>query len=97
MTWQPITTAPKDGTLILLLFRIEDTILLKSDGQISHLPPHVAIGKWDPKGYYWVDENGHPDGTGNLMQTGIWDSQGGWFYPSEIMYWCPIPELPEGR
>jgi hypothetical protein len=40
VTWQPIETAPKDGTRILVCFQGDD----------------VAIGQWSVLGGWYVDE-----------------------------------------
>lgn len=78
--WLPIDTAPKDGSLILLLARDE----------ISR----VNIGKWWAEGTSWVDEFGNLDGDAyTLAKTGVWESGGGWFQPNEVSHWMPLPAI----
>lgn len=99
--WQPIETAPKDGTSILLLARGESWIA-EVGGDPSSSPPKCAIGYWDPEGSSWCDSLGrfpgdpsfdHEDGV-NLYTTGSWMSGGGWFQPNEVTHWMPLPEPP---
>lgn len=83
--WQPIETAPKDGTVILLL-SIPDEM---------QRPARVAMGHWNPEGDSWVDEMGRFDGEAyELAQTGVWNSGGGWFQPNEVSHWMPLPAIP---
>lgn len=78
--WQPIETAPKDGTKILLL---------GIDGECE-------VGFWNPDGDSWADDNGQPceAGRGTIQVTGSWFSCGGWFQPNEVTAWAPIPLRP---
>ena len=97
MEWQKIETAPKDGSLILLLSKTYDAFE-ESDGTFVHVSPHIGFGKWRLEGTSWVDEYGNIDGNGDsyhLATTGVWESAGGWFQPNEVTHWCPIPALPE--
>ena len=89
--WQPIETAPKDGTAILLLSKSYEDVLF--DETIHH-PTKVAIGHWKADGTSWVDEMGRLDGEAyTLAVTGIWLSGGGWFQPNEVTHWMPLPEV----
>jgi hypothetical protein len=47
MDWQPIETAPKDGTRILLWV-------------LSQYDPREAVGRWDSHGYWAIDYNDVP-------------------------------------
>lgn len=93
-TWYPIDTAPQDGSLVFLLSEAYDAEMIK--GETTHFPPRVALGKWDPEGTSWVDENGRIGGPGEaytLAVTGTWDSRGGWFQPDEVTHWSPLPGM----
>lgn len=91
--WQLIDTAPKDGSLIMLLSRAHTIVF--DDGEKIYHPPRVNLGKWWPEGDSWVDENGQlGGGCYTLEVTGVWESGGGWFQPNEVTHWHPLPEVP---
>lgn len=92
--WQPIETAPKDGTLILLLSRAYTNTF--EDGEVIHHEARANLGMWNAEGTSWVDENGMLGGECyTLATTGTWSSGGGWFQPNEVTHWAPIPDLPK--
>lgn len=93
--WQPIETAPKDGSAVLLL-----SIPYEMDtgpNGIHQVPAKVAIGYWWPDGTSWVDELGRADcdHAYTLAKTGVWASGGGWFQPNEVSHWMPLPQPPK--
>lgn len=94
--WQMIGTAPKDGRLIWLLTKGYTIDYGEHNGGKIYHPPRCAIGKWNPEGDSWVDENGllGTDDVCQLAVTGIWESGGGWFQPNEVTHWMPLPAPP---
>jgi hypothetical protein len=99
--WQPIETAPKDGTCVLLLSKAYTDPADINGGPYEH-PAKCAIGYWHAEGTAWCDELGrfpdHPEFDSDTMalhKTGVWYSGGGWFQPNEVTHWMPLPEPPE--
>jgi len=96
-SWQPIETAPKDGTSVLLLSKeYTDHHDIPGEPHEIHHPAKCAIGAWDPEGDSWTDEYGQLGGEDVCMLTvtGTWSSGGGWFQPNEVTHWMPLPEPP---
>lgn len=93
MNWQPIETAPKDGTPVLLCSRAY-TVELPDEPSIHHAAK-CHIGVWNPEGDSWTDEHGNFGGEiCTLTVTGTWSSGGGWFQPNEVTHWMPLPSPP---
>lgn len=88
INWQPIETAPKDGTIIYLL-TIGDWI---DDWDLTPLyrPPAIFAGRWNPNGSSWTDANGSFEGEiVTLTTTGNWQIlTGGWLQPNEVSHWA---------
>lgn len=86
--WQDISTAPKDGSAVLLLSKAF------ADERGDH-PAKCHIGKWNAEGDSWTDDLGGFDGEiCTLSVTGVWESGGGWFQPNEVTHWMPLPSPP---
>jgi hypothetical protein len=63
MEWQPIETAPRDGTWVLLYFDGWDTP--SSEGQ-----PTIYVGQWPPEDHWRHDGTWYVD-WGDLTQYHI--------------------------
>lgn len=50
--WQPIETAPKDGTFVLCCDLITP---------FRNQPPIMFVGRWDPEHHGWCDKPWHQD------------------------------------
>ncbi len=66
------------------------------NGPIHH-PARCSIGKWNPNGTSWVNEQGQLDADDvcTLGVTGIWESGGGWFQPNEVTHYMLLPDPPK--
>lgn len=95
MEWQPIATAPKDGTPIIVMSK-GDTFETVPGEPPTVRPPRAYIATWNPDGDSWTDEDGNLEGEICVLTvTGIWASGHGWFQPNEVTHWLPIPPPPK--
>jgi hypothetical protein len=89
--WQPIDTAPKDGTPILAFGRGTDKCMWPAD---EKMPETQCVIWWS-----WHDTTRDEDAGGGLFRKvperalEMWKPMGPhWFYPT---HWMPLPEPPE--
>jgi len=76
--WQPIETAPRDGTPVILC----------SDRTVAIGSWNPEGDSWvDENGD--IEGPAH-----HLEVTGFWNSSGGWFQPNEVSHWMPLPAPP---
>lgn len=82
MEWQPIETAPKDGTAVLIFYENDEPHMYDDEG------PHMAVARWwasaefEPSGWGWTDfsvENWNREEMRQLFPT----------------HWRPLPASPE--
>ena len=78
--WQPIDTAPKDGTWVLLsgtsdIEKIDEYNPAEYDYGMQDKTMRMSISRWERNG--WRDQ---------------WDDYYGPEYPA---FWMPLPEAPE--
>ena len=89
--WQPIETAPKDGTPILLAYRMTSN---EVHGYAPWKEVNAVIGWWEDDSYEqgWricFMEDGAADSYGNSSQFFL-------VVPEDrIRWWTPLPEPPK--
>lgn len=88
--------APWDGNPVWLCTK-EHTDPAGEWHEEVHHPARCSIGRWNPEGDSWVNEQGQLDAEDVCMLavTGFWESGGGWFQPNEVTHWMPLPEPPQ--
>lgn len=88
MTWQPIETAPKDGTCVLVLFEVATV-------DVAHIAFYRSKQDWDDVGNVFASK-----GETETDYIGWWsyvrnsvtqERLDGWRTPK---YWMPLPESP---
>ena len=85
MEWQPIETAPKDGTLVLVYNTLNNGTITSINGKIAvarYGHPHDGLEEslWEYGTYYSEDSK---------------DNQGS--YLISATHWMPLPQPPEGQ
>lgn len=77
--WQPIATAPKDGTDVLLVWHWDSGI---------HRGVTVVLSRWYCRRHAHLSR---PKNCPNEPDCEMdWGAYGGW-----MSHWMPLPELPE--
>jgi hypothetical protein len=85
--WQPIETAPKDGTYIIAFEPDEDRAW----------KPNIAIVQWHlPTSQHFEPDDEDPDLYRKIIKpvgSGFW--VGGPWSPWHATHWMPLPEPPK--
>lgn len=79
MEWQPIETAPKDGTRVMLWRGFTDFGLWSE----------MVIAEWRDDTWMWPAEN--PSTHGEWEENDLLDG----FECNSFTHWMPLPEAPE--
>jgi hypothetical protein len=89
--WQPIETAPKDGTSVLLFGRGTEKIAWPVN---EKMPPICAVGRWYVLEYETMEEIGETGTFRKVMQRGLehWKTPGISFFVAT--HWAPLPPPP---
>lgn len=83
--WQPIETAPKDGTPVLLFVPVQE--LRHYSGASQFIEAITAVGRWYAGGHFQGDDAGWD----------VWpDDRGPTFPPEHPTHWMPLPQEPKG-
>ena len=94
--WQPIATAPKDDTPVLLWLPKPLAAWGDPEGGVGKLErSHVVIGWYDPSDFHW--EKGRSWEVG-VVEAGAADTEGGYScFPIRVAptHWMPLPEPPQ--
>lgn len=81
MEWQPIETAPKDGTRIMLWRGFIN----------SGLWAEMVIAQWFNDEWVWPDQRDNPSTHGNWSDDDMLD---GYASAHGFTHWMPLPEPP---
>jgi hypothetical protein len=82
MEWQPIETAPKDGTRVILW-----------RGFISFGEwPEMIIAQWDDGAWRWPDPRENPSTHGEWADYDLMD---GYEDADSPTHWMPLPDPPK--
>jgi hypothetical protein len=96
MTWQPISSAPKDGTLILLWLPKPVATWGDPEGGVGPLErSHIALGWYDKDRRYFGGEIFFQIG---VVEPGASDSEGHYSclpIKAKPTHWMPLPQPPE--
>ena len=81
MKWQPIETAPKDGTR-LMLWRGSTSFGKWND---------MVVAQWFDGAWRWPDMRDNPSTHGPWSDEELWD---GYEDNKSFTHWMPLPEAP---
>lgn len=82
MNWQPIETAPKDGTRVALW---------RNSAPLGTWQEFV-IAEWHYDGWCWPDPRDNPSNYGEWSEDEILDG----YNAPNFTHWMPLPEPPRG-
>ncbi|WP_444461591.1 DUF551 domain-containing protein [Rhodobacter capsulatus] len=87
MEWQPIETAPTDGTCVLLCGGTFDDYAYYADASI--VPPQTVVVGCKNSDYYRENTPSH-------WIVCSFDNDNGWVHYENPSHWMPLPPLPSG-
>lgn len=91
MSWQPIETAPTDGSAVLIYSPagVDKSYLSYEEG----FPSHIVVGRY--RSGQWITPFVTVETYGGSEYTGTWTETEN--ITAEPTHWQPLPEPPEGK
>lgn len=84
MEWQPIETAPQDGTRVILWRGFTSLGVWKE----------MVVGEWHSGAWVWPSEGDNPSTHGEWTED---DLDFGYVDHKSFTHWMPLPEPPEDK